>query len=515
MLAVTWVGRVPYPYDLEWMEGGMLAHAWRMRQELPLYPEPGPDWAPYIYPPGYSAMVAGLGSFVALHPALGRGVSLLGTAVAALSLAHILRRRGASLGWAFGLAACFLGTYPASGAFFDLVRPDGVSIGLVALSVALALDGRRGTATAAGLVLASAFLVKHNAAAFGVPLFVGLLLRERRDALRFAVASLGPALGMVGYLHWRTGGRFLVYLLEVPTSHPSIWSRFWPGTVQELGTALAVLTSVGALWLVLDLAKHSHLPVPVSTVVPVGLGMGAVSMAGFEAASPDVGESLLLAGVAAFGVGTLAGWAGLRVVGLRRRPVSANDVLVVGVLITAFVMAGVMRAHNGGYLNVHLPLFWAVCLAFGWITVGGGGPVRWAVPAQLLVAIGVLLTSDLMPTPEARAAGDQLVEALAEEEGPVLSPFAAWLPTYAGHPPSVHYMALWDLDYQGGPFVHRLDDVREAVERQRWPQAVRATRAFPYGLDKAYEPRGDVDVGDVMQPATGWGVGPKAVLQPR
>ncbi len=515
MLVVTWAGRVPYAYDLEWMEGGMLAHGWRMRQELPLYPEPGPDWAPYIYPPGYPAIVAGLGSFVPLHPALGRVVSLLGTAMAALSLAHVLRRRGASIGWAFGLTACFVGTYPASGAFFDLVRPDGVSIGLVGLSVALALDGRRGTSTAAGLVLASAFLVKHNAAAFGVPLFVGLLLRHRRDAFSFALASLGPALSMVGYLHWRTGGRFLVYLLEVPASHPSIWARFWPGTVQELGAALAVLTSAGALWLVLDLAKRSRLPVPLTTVLPVGLGMGAVSTAGFVAASPEVGDSLLLAGVAAFGVGALAGWALLRGVGLRRRPVSPDDVLVVGVLLTAFVMAGVMRAHNGGYLNVHLPLFWAACLAFGWVTAGAEGPVRWAVPAQLLLAIGGGLTLDLMPTPKAREAGDQLVEALRGGEGPVLSPFAAWLPTYAGHPPSVHYMALWDLDYEGGPFEHHLDEVREAVEAQRWPQAVRATRAFPYGLDKAYEPRGQVDVGDVMQPATGWGVGPKAVLQPR
>ena len=26
--------RVAYPFDIEWMEGGMLVHAWRLRQGL-------------------------------------------------------------------------------------------------------------------------------------------------------------------------------------------------------------------------------------------------------------------------------------------------------------------------------------------------------------------------------------------------------------------------------------------------------------------------------------------------
>ena len=31
-LAAAWAGRLAYPFDLEWMEGGMLAHAWRMQR---------------------------------------------------------------------------------------------------------------------------------------------------------------------------------------------------------------------------------------------------------------------------------------------------------------------------------------------------------------------------------------------------------------------------------------------------------------------------------------------------
>ena len=60
-LALLWTARIPYPYDLEWMEGGMLAHAWRLNQGLGIYVAPGPDFIPFVYPPGYSSVVAVFG----------------------------------------------------------------------------------------------------------------------------------------------------------------------------------------------------------------------------------------------------------------------------------------------------------------------------------------------------------------------------------------------------------------------------------------------------------------------
>ena len=113
-----------------------------------------------------------------------------------------------------------------------------------------------------------------------------------------------------------------------------------------------------------------------------------------------------------------------------------------------------------------------------------------------------------------RRPGDRLVAALAEREGPVLSPFASWLPTYAGHPPSVHYMALWDLDDRGGVYRGRLDAVRGAIRDHRWPTAVLANEPFPYGLDDAYRVVDGTD-GAPAFPRTGWHAGAKAVLTPR
>ncbi|HEY2739292.1 MAG TPA: hypothetical protein VGK45_12875, partial [Thermoanaerobaculia bacterium] len=50
--------RFDYPFDLEWMEGGVLLHAQRLLTGHPLYAAPGLDFIPFMYPPGYYALLA-------------------------------------------------------------------------------------------------------------------------------------------------------------------------------------------------------------------------------------------------------------------------------------------------------------------------------------------------------------------------------------------------------------------------------------------------------------------------
>src|SRR5262245_21490265 len=59
-LLLLWARRAAHPFDLEWMEGGMLAHAWRIQHGLPLYDAPAAEFVPYLYPPGYAAVLAAL-----------------------------------------------------------------------------------------------------------------------------------------------------------------------------------------------------------------------------------------------------------------------------------------------------------------------------------------------------------------------------------------------------------------------------------------------------------------------
>ncbi|MBW1879376.1 MAG: hypothetical protein JRJ84_13515, partial [Deltaproteobacteria bacterium] len=124
-LAAIWAGRFVYPFDLEWMEGGMLVHSWRLQQGLPLYAEPGREFIPFIYPAGYASVLAALGKVFGLGYGLGRAVSLAGTLAAAGAIVRVVRHHGGSTVTAFLGAAMFLGCYKASGGFYDLVRLDG------------------------------------------------------------------------------------------------------------------------------------------------------------------------------------------------------------------------------------------------------------------------------------------------------------------------------------------------------------------------------------------------------
>jgi hypothetical protein len=50
---VVALARVAYPYDLEWMEGGVLEHVARVLHGQPLYVPPSLEFTPYIYAPLY------------------------------------------------------------------------------------------------------------------------------------------------------------------------------------------------------------------------------------------------------------------------------------------------------------------------------------------------------------------------------------------------------------------------------------------------------------------------------
>ena len=517
LLVRTWWARVGYPYDLEWMEGGMLAHAWRLSRGEPLYLPPNPEFVPYIYPPGYSSLVALVSAPVGVGPVPARLLTLCGVFGAASALAYILRRRGASLATSFGVGGVFLGTYRAAGAFYDMARPDGLYVGFLGWSVALALVPHRSAAVASGLLLACSFLMKHNAAVFGVPLALALLRRDWRDGAAFAAAAMGPALGLTALFQWRSGGHFLTYLVEVPQSHPSAWWRFFPGTPLELGTALPVACAAVAALGIWRQARMGSWPQPLSTLAPAVVGAVAAWFGTLgKLQVPDV--SVVAGGPGLFAATALLVVMLFRLGEMRRRPVSWEALLVGGVALVAALLAARMRAHNGGYVNVHTHMFWATTLAFGWVLTW---TPRWLagllVTTQLLWAAVGLRGATLRPTAADRAAGDRMVEALKDREGPVLSPFAAWLPTYAGHEPSLHYMGVWDLDYAGGPMVDELSVVRKAVADGYWPTALDADQDFPYGLRKHYRVDGDPLVGDgpALRPKTGWSARPQQLRVPR
>src|SRR5262245_37520311 len=112
--------RVSYPWEVEWVEGGMIVHAARVLRGLPIYAAPSLDFIAYFYTPLYAYVLAAL-SYVTggLSFALGRGVSLAASLATMGMLYYAAQReRGALAGvLAVGLYAAM---FRVAGAFYDV-----------------------------------------------------------------------------------------------------------------------------------------------------------------------------------------------------------------------------------------------------------------------------------------------------------------------------------------------------------------------------------------------------------
>lgn len=483
--------RVPFGFDIEWMEGATLVSAMRVRDGLPIYGDPSFDYIPFIYPPLYAWVVGTLAHVWPLGYTLARSVSTVGSVLGALAIVVAGRRAGARWSVAVAGAALFASTYVESGTFFDLVRTDGLSIGLLGAALVTGAGPKRGHAVAGGLLLALAFTCKHHAALFGVPMLAALWWRYgRRHALGFAVAALGPALAFTVGMEVATGGRFLRWLLEVPAYHGINGERFWPWISVQSWSPLSVKTG-GA-----PIEVWKALPVS-TTGVLVGTAWwwwrergAAATDAGPAGASADAPRGDV------FGVY----WAGVG-------------------LMALFVVA-LMRGHTGGFVNVLIPMFWAeAALA---VVVAGAFTRGWSAHLVALVLAAQLWQGrdelrKYIPTEADTAAGEAVIEVLRELPGPIFIPHAPWYAVMAGKETSFALICLWDIDHRGGPYRGDAPRFYRSLRRQHWGSAVipdlKATDNIQKEL-KAGWTRTRSLPSPSLSTRTGWGVRLRSVWLP-
>jgi hypothetical protein len=194
LMARAIAGRFAYPYDLEWMEGGLLQHAQRITDGQGLYVAPSIDFIPYLYTPLYPGLISLLGSAFGITYQLGRALSILALlGITALAIAAIVRWRprilqrfaivpssAPTMGDAAGRGPRWVGAALAVGVFaagypyvegwYDLVRADTLFLFLITAGVlaasrwARAGVGGNGDALmmALGAILTLAFFTKQT-----------------------------------------------------------------------------------------------------------------------------------------------------------------------------------------------------------------------------------------------------------------------------------------------------------------------------------------------------------------
>ena len=427
LVSLLWLfaRRAAYPYDLEWMEGGMLCHALRLVEGKPLYAPPSVEFVPFLYTPLYPAILAVLSKLFGLGYGLGRAVSILGFG-AALVLGYVFaRREGGSRACAFAAMALPAAAFVPTGAWYDLARPDSLFLGLTTAGLLVGWWKRRsqaGVAIAAALLVA-AFFTKQTASPFMLALGVALLLANPRVVPMYlgTLAVLGlPALWLLNRF---SDGWFWTYVFKLHQQHDFYAGRAFVGSPVRL----VLLLGPAALLVPWALARRRS-PGLIYAAWIGATGAGAACL-GFgtqwaftNAFIPGVFFPSVAIGVAAgrlIGGGERAGLSASLDAPPRLRPHAVYLALAVSLLLAPGAL---------------LPL------------IGRVAPPSWAIERSAPTGYD---PRPYLPRPDDRARAQELVARLAALPGDVLIPFHPFYAHLAGKRTYLHRMGVLDVGRAG------------------------------------------------------------------
>lgn len=397
--------RIGVPFELEWMEGGMVDHVARVLDGKALYGKPEPEFIAFIYAPFYYYVSALLATITGNGYLPLRLVACLGALGSAVLIFLFVHRETASRQFAFLALSMFAASYAAVGTWFDIARPDTLSLMLL-LAGAYLLRWRDGLAGqfAAGVLLGLAVYAKQPNLLVALALCL-LSLIQLRSSPRF-----GALLGLAGVLvpttlaqQWLSHGWYWFYVVELPGQHkllPVMAGWFW--------------------W---------H----------------------------DIGAT---AGPA-FALMCFALWA-------MRRSGDAGGFRFYATLFAALIVDSCLsRVNIGAFVNVLLPAMAALAMGLGLAghylaRSDGRGSLKLGLFALLVLGQFALLRYDpsaYLPTTTDRRIGQTLLAVARQADGPVLVLSHGDVASRAGKQASVHGMALNDI-YRGGDEaeIRRLED---------------------------------------------------------
>jgi 4-amino-4-deoxy-L-arabinose transferase-like glycosyltransferase len=234
ILLFVWVAlnRLAYPFELEWMEGGMVDAVQRILDGQPLYAEPSLAFIAYIYTPLYfyvSAAVAAItgGGFLPL-----RMVSFVASLGSLAILFLFARRLTGSTALALLAPGLFAATFRAAGAWFDVARVDALFLCLLLASVYTLYCARRWPLLAlSALLMGLAFMTKQQALATGAAMgFYCVVALPPRQKWLWPTLYLAVIAGASWWLNGQSDGWYLYYIVELPRQQPfleAMVSGFW------------------------------------------------------------------------------------------------------------------------------------------------------------------------------------------------------------------------------------------------------------------------------------------------
>ena len=517
--AFLWVAfsRLGYPFEVEWMEGGMVTHAARLLEGEPIYGPPSADFVPFFYTPGYPMLLAWLAPVTGgLSFGLARAVSLLAT-LGTMGLLFRVGQREA--GWRYGLlgVGIYAALFRTNGAFYDLARPDALFllVVLVGVYVAYYVDSWKG-AVAAGLVMALAYFTKQTSSVFVPAVAVFLVWRNWRHALLFVGCAFAPAVLGVWWLDRSTDGWFWTYVFEGHQGH----LFYWKNILMEYWRDVLFLAP---LLLLLPLLYFSYaVAIPALSVLLAAHWTYAwifrartldyvphmyyrelwYEAPRWQILVPPALVALLL----------------LLYRGRNRLPTGAAFGATPWFWLLMFVAgvgsSGLNHSTQWAYSNCFMPLsiFAALLVVLATRDFLQSEGVRWAplVPLAVLVQLAAWAYSPAAQTPDDvdRAAYADLERRLDAVDGKVFMPAHPLFGYLRDGEVHVHQMGLQDVAYRGG-----VGDIRKRLAAKEWAAVVVDERTTVSGIERGYYEghRLRYETPDALRARTGFLVRPASI----
>lgn len=452
--------RLQYPFDLEWIEGGMVDQVQRLVNGESIYVKPGINFVPFLYPPLYFYLSAAASMLLGGGLLPLRLVSFGASLISFIAILLIVRNETKNSWVALLSVGLFAATFRVTGAWLDIARVDSLFLALWLLFIYFARSGESlRSSLLAGIFAALAILTKQTALVLCLPVLVYLFWWNKKHALvTLAVAAL-----IVGtttlILEYTSAGWYAYYVFRLLSQQtewrPWLFVSFWKD----------------------DLL--AHLPLALLFVIFFFIG------------KPKHDQS------------TLLWWASV----------------LAGALAGTFIT----RIKVGGYDNVLLPTYAILSILFGLGLEEALKTIQLLntdYKDRLEILIHVICLSQLVilfynpfaqiPTTADLDNGYKLVELISKVDGDVFIPDHGHLSILAGKQPYAHHSAIWDIlrGNQQSPEKELLAEDLEAAIRQQVFDMIILDTEWNYccvEIDQYYTKTGDVAYADnAFLTVTGW-----------
>lgn len=418
---ITALNRIFYPYEIEWMEGGMLVETMRIIKHLPLYTKPSIYYEPYCYTPLYFYISA----FFSLIFGHGFYTLRLVSFIASLANFYLIylivkkyllnnndNNNNNITANIFGLIAAglFAAMYKISGAWYDVGRVDSLFLSFILGGIYL-LTYAENTKNYifSGLLFAAAFLTKQTGLlfAFFIIIFViiiNLKLNRIKFALVFILSFLITSIiASIYFIYISSNFWYYFYIFKIHSCNPlvkDIITSFWTKDIFELCPISLIITIITPV-ILLFIKKYS-----------------------------------------------LA-------------------LLSLSVIIGSFTVSWLGRIHFGGYLNAIIP----ACMAMAIYTAIGGGLLfsyfskkkfyLIIISLQILIFIQFLLfyynPRKYIPTKNDKENAAKFIDFLKSIDGEIIIPAHAYYPLMAGK------SNTYAQTFASGLFTTDLEDIKQPV----------------------------------------------------